>query len=140
MRYTKRYETGYEIRNELKNFGGADLFVPVCSNQDIVNKFGVIEDIEERLGVGLDVLIKALEQDTLFVKTDLGIKETLTKKKDSWSDTLLTCEDGELVIITNIFYPDEFLIREILTPIKLHLKDYGISWALTKEELDGRCR
>lgn len=49
MRLTDKYECGYEIRTEPHNCGCGELQVPICEDQDVRNKLGQLEDIEDNL-------------------------------------------------------------------------------------------
>ena len=110
----------------------------VCGQEKMDNsltqKLCELEDIEEELGIDLDTLFKALKQETLFVKTDLGVKETV-KNGEGWSIKLFEFEDGKPIIIAQILYPNDITHKEWLTPLRLKLCEYGTTWALTAEEL-----
>jgi len=103
--------------------------------QQCIDKLGQLEDIEEELGIDLITLFKALKQETLFIKTDFDIRETI-KNGEGWGMKHLSFEDGELVIFAQILYPNDITHKEWLTPLRLKLCDYGKTWALTKEELE----
>ena len=97
-------------------------------------KLGQLEDVEDELGIDLITLVKALKQETLFIKTDFDIKETV-KNGEGWGMKHLSFEDEELVIFAQILYPNDITHKEWLIPLRLKLCDYGKTWALTKEEL-----
>lgn len=99
-----------------------------------LNKLGHYEDIDEELGIDYPILIKALKQETLFIKTDFDIRETV-KNGEGWGMKHLSFEDGEFVIFAQILYPNNITHKEWLTPLRLKLCDYGKTWALTKGEL-----
>ncbi len=101
----------------------------------IVDKLGQIEDIEDEIGIDLITLFKALKQETLFIKTDFDVRKTI-KNGEGWGMKHLSFEDGELVIFAQILYPNDITHKEWLTPLRLKLKDYGKTWALTREELE----
>ena len=92
------------------------------------------EDIEEELVIDLITLFKALTQEMLFVKTNIGIRETI-KNEEGWGMKHLSFEDEELIIFAQIMYPNDVTHKEWLTPLKLKSTDYGKTWALTREEL-----
>ena len=94
------------------------------------------KDIEDELGIDLITLFKALKQEILFVKTDLGIKKTLKQENGSLGFKCLEIENNELVFHCAILYPNDITHKEWFSGIYLKLKDYGKAWALTKGELE----
>ena len=81
------------------------------------NKLGKLEDIEEELGIDLITLFKALKQMFVFHKENVKI---------------------ELIGIhfkSNELYLFGF-VEDTVHAVYLSLKDYGKTWALTKEELE----
>jgi len=77
MRLTDKYECGYEIRTEPHNCGCGELQVPICEDQDVRNKLGQLEDIEDNLPAfnGLQHLfavIDLMEQDEVLCFTYKG--------------------------------------------------------------------
>ena len=102
--------------------------------RDALQKLATLEDVEEELGIDLITLFKALEQETLFIKTETDIRETL-KAGEGWGMKHFEFEDGEPIIFAQIMYSNGFTGKDWLTPLRLKLSDYGKSWALTKEEL-----
>ena len=83
---------------------------------DIVRKLGILEDIEEELGIDLVTLFKALI-DGVFVVGDDGLIYTdYIKRIDHWQGcwTFISNEED----------------------IEVCLEDYGVTWALTSEELE----
>lgn len=136
MRLTKKIDNDYTYKH--KDFGSQallDMHQTKMEITDIIQKLGQLEDIEDELGIDLITLFKALKQETLFIKTDFDIRETI-KNGEGWAMKHLTLEDGKIIIFTDIFYPNEITKKEWLTPIRLQLSDYGKTWALTKEELE----
>ena len=82
---------------------------------DVIKKLSDLEDIEEELGIDLVTLFKALKHK-IWIKTPFGYK-------DKW----LCSTEG-------LFYSNSrsgFKINE-----RLLTKDYGKTWALTKEKLE----
>ena len=127
MRLTKKFElakNGYYYYSTQKNEYTSPL----------VDKLGQLEDIEDELGIDLITLFKALKQETLFIKTDFDIRETI-KNGEGWGMKHLSFEDNEMVIFAQILYPNNITHKEWVTPLRLKLCDYGKTWALTKEEL-----
>ena len=83
---------------------------------DSIHKLGQLEDIEEELGIDLITLFKALKYP-IYVKE---IDETW------WCSNRLYFGLGEaFIVITDLNRKD----------IILPLKEYGKTWALTKEKL-----
>ena len=80
---------------------------------DPIQKLGQLEDVEEELGIDLIILIKALKNGC-YVKPWTEIKHTYEIRTGS----------------NNI---DLFLLDE--NDNDYSLKDYGKTWALTREEL-----
>ena len=83
----------------------------------IFNKLGQLEDIEEENGLDLITLFKALKQKHVFHKENVKIE-------------LLG-----LHIKSNELYLYGF-VEDTTHTVYLSLKDYGETWALTREELE----
>ena len=124
MRLTKKYKEDYFVNNENKELTRLDIENDHNSSQIIRNKLGQLEDIEDELGIDLITLFKALKNGIYFkhkiqrddiilhTKIDffcLSIKALVNKYTDELDD----------YHFTNYFF-----------------KDYGKTWALTKEELE----
>jgi len=114
MRLTKKSDrdyTGYEPVEELVKGNNAS---------PIIGKLGQLEDIEEELGIELVTLFKALKN---------GIYEKF--------------EDGEYVKFNGLCMPIKSHKLKLNVNKKclergndyFYFKDYGKTWALTKEEL-----
>ena len=87
---------------------------------DLCYKLGVLEDIEEELGTNLDVIFKALKNGVY----DIEKKQT---RKISYINKHFIGYIGDSIGNGDADYPDiQYCYR---------IKDYGITWALTKEEL-----
>jgi hypothetical protein len=82
-------------------------------HKQCVEKLGKLEDIEEELGIPLEVLFKAL-------------KEGVWVKEDMWNNNYKIINSG-YVINEYCIYNNDFARST---------KDYGETWALTKEELE----
>ena len=80
-----------------------------------IDKLGQLEDIEDELGIGLSILFKALK-DGIWVKTKNGISKHHTIHLHKWQQLKLCL----------FYHPYSHL----------SIKDYGKTWALTKEELE----
>ena len=82
-----------------------------------IQKLGELEDIEEELGIDLIVLAKALKQGGVYVKSG---------PKVDWETPMQgfqICGDKTNGIT-------------LWSQVRLDPKDYGKTWALTKEELE----
>ena len=97
--------------------------------EEVVDKLGELEDIEEELGIDLATLFKALEQGAWFVdkrnKNIFFAKCTLCSKLDGKFE----CTQEEMKF-------NGFIILEQLFGLGYELKDYGKTWTLTREELE----
>ena len=85
----------------------------------VMNKLGQLEDIEEELSISLVVLFKALNQEEVYVKLSNG-------KIDKCAFIVEKITDN----VWGFTYP----IHEDF--ISYFLKDYGVTWSLTGEELE----
>ena len=85
--------------------------------KDIYCKLELLENIEEQIGIDLITLFKALKQMFVFHKENVKIE-------------LLG-----LHIKSNELYLFGF-VKDTVHAVYLSLKDYGKTWALTKEELE----
>ena len=83
---------------------------------DLVHKLGVLEDLEEELGIDLIILFKALKQKYVFHEENLKI-ELLG----------LHIKSDELYLYGFVEYT--------MHAVYLRLKDYGKTWTITKEKL-----
>ena len=105
-----------------------------------LTKLGQLEDIEEELGIDLITLFKVLEEKTAFYK---GAVIPI------WYEPYQIGEYKESDIrgidLSNFHKSkrgnwcfDAYDHHNKLAPKNLFLKDYGKTWALTKEELEGK--
>lgn len=94
-----------------------DKYLPAhnVKNKECVNKLGKLEDIEEKIRIGLVTLFKAF--NGLYYRKDNEIKF-------SWHIALV---DWTIYILEESV--------EIGKGVGLGLTEYGKTWALTKEEL-----
>lgn len=107
-------------KNSLKILNELSQKNTITSEQFLIyNKLGQLEDIEEELGISLVVFFQALNQEEVYVKLPNG-------RIDKCS--FLVEKLGENVF--GFSYP----IHEDW--IYYYLKDYGKTWALTKEALE----
>ena len=97
----------------------------------IFNKLGQLEDIEEEIGMSLNTLFIILKWGQIVCKfrNIVDPKKTIIvsrKIKGLYYDgcyyILEICEDGDDGYIINFDY--------------VYIKDYGITWAIKKEELE----
>ena len=95
--------------------------------EKVYNKLSNLEDIEEELGIDLITLFKAIEKG-IFVNTDKMYNSEFVKK----------VLDKRKKYKPNFDFIDKDLEVEDFYGISVHLKDYGKTWALTKEELEGK--
>lgn len=108
---------------ELKNYfyNGSIDYDETEMDLELCNKLGQLEDIEDELGIDLITLFKAL-RDSIAIKN----------------------EDGTIIVMwacprfqIGLDYETAWILYGPLTEQKvLNIKDYGKTWALTKEELD----
>lgn len=87
-------------------------------NYSIIKKLGQLEDIEDELEIDLITLFKALTKDFVYIYHN----EELTKCEQA---PCLLCFDGDYCLEYHFDNDIE----------QVYLKDYGKTWALTKEEL-----
>lgn len=84
----------------------------------IIDKLGKLEDIEENIGISLEILFKAMENGIYYVSRT-SQKEILFAKS----------------VITNFEkYKGNYCLY-IGNEIAIYFKDYGKTWALTKNEI-----
>lgn len=85
----------------------------------ITQKLGKLEDIEQKLGVSLEVFFKAIFQDCVYVKLPNGsIDESDFSPQLSY--------DRDCLYFTTL-YDDDFICYNLV--------DYGKTWSLIKEDL-----
>lgn len=82
---------------------------------DAIDKLGQLEDIEEELGIDLIILLKAVK-DGIWVRHPYNSIDYEPFRIDYWID-YKTGEEGMMIC-------------------GMEIKDYGKTWALTKEELE----
>ena len=105
----------------------------------IIDKLGQLEDIEEELGIDLITLFKALKNG-FYAKVFCGCLENYREyKKADFKERVLHVK----VISFHNFYKyftcevEDNLNKGLWNGCKnsMYLKNYGKTWALTKEEL-----
>lgn len=114
-RLTEKVYCGYDVSDrKLKNdYTDEEIF-------KVLQKLGRLEDIEEELGIDLITLFKALKKG-IFVTYDSDFGMTNKPKIKILKDTA-----------TGICYRDK---KWYIQENDALIKDYGKTWALTKEEL-----
>ena len=98
------------------------------SDQMCVDKLGKLEDIEEELGIDLITLFKALK-DGIWTNQEQWYGDE-KQGKIRFFQVRLLLEENAIGCIHNSMWKGEEVIRT------LYFKDYGKTWALTKEELE----
>lgn len=107
-RLTRKINDRYFCAKQADEFDGSEF---IEANQ----KLGQLEDIEDELGIDLVTLFKALKQGGVYVKERFA------------GDTKIKMHSFEICGDSNGI--------SIWSQVRLNAKDYGKTWALTKEEL-----
>ena len=95
---------------------GFNEYIPLKNFEEAIDKLGKIEDVEEKLGMSILALFDILKSRTIFVKHYRGIEEL---------DYCLSYDNnGKEWFMDTPYYK------------KFYIKEYGKTWALTKEELE----
>lgn len=119
------------LTNKSELFGYTRKYENYACIREMTLKLGQIEDIEEDLGIDLVTLFKALKNG-IYVNNE-HIYHGLDKKQNDdiqlFECRLLDGINGLGIIHTSMFKGRE-VVRDYL------FKDYGITWALTKKELE----
>lgn len=123
MRLTKKLKPPYEkVAGEDYTYTSETRLTP--SFAKVEHKLGQLEDIEEELGIDLVTLLKVwnavLQKEYLWTKYDNELDQT--------DDIEIGDDYNGLLYIYFYWYGGKHLT--------LYLKDYGKTWALTKEELE----
>ena len=119
MRLTEKTQKGYALDRNLLCPGKSAVLI----SKNITNKLGQLEDIEEELGIDLLTLIKVL--NAVLRKEYLWTK--YNDKLCATDDVVFGDEYNGVLFIYFYWNNGKHLVFE--------LKDYGKTWALTKEEL-----
>ena len=96
--------------------------------KDIYCKLELLENIEEKLGIDLITLFKAL-RDGIWTNQEQRFGDE-KQGKIRFFQVRLLLEENAIGCIYISMWKGEEIIRT------LYLKDYGKTWALTKEELE----
>ena len=114
-RLTEKAEIGYREKDN-------DYSIKIS-----IQKLGKLEDLEQELGIPLEVLFKALKEGIWFKNKNGKLRNV-----------------DKIHLNSLLFWMDKFAvdclpeeeIEEGFNYIQLHFKDYGKTWALTREELE----
>ena len=98
------------------------------SDQMCVDKLGKLEDIEEELGIDLITLFKALK-DGIWTNQEQWYGDE-KQGEIRFFQVRLLLEENAIGCIHNSMWKGKEVIRT------LYFKDYGKTWALTKEKLE----
>ena len=94
-----------------------------ADNEEALDKLGQLEDIEEEIGIDLIKAVKLCKQVN---------RNKIVYTKEKWGiDTLKLLDELDIELFNHRLYGNE---RGIY--VSLDLYNYGITWALTKEELE----
>jgi len=95
--------------------------------EEVVDKLGDLEDIEEEMGCPIEVLFKAMKQGLFYKGYSGDIKEFMPDGSQFIAPDL---PNEGLLLLHVSAYEDCIIIEKGLA-----LNGYGTEWALTKEEL-----
>ena len=99
---------------ELKNGKATDYYgYKYEQAYQIIQKLGQLEDIEDELGIDLIIFLKAILNVLVYVKDKNKIEKCCIALDKGYDGKLYFCSDK----------------------CTYYVKDYGKTWALTKEEL-----
>ena len=116
----------------------------IATELDSIHKLGQLEDIERELGVDLVTLFKAIENGFYYIKNDeihfcrwcIRVNYSLIEVSPCYAvkeTTLQSCYYGD---VSELKQTKDAHYWDWDTSLYVKLKDYGKSWALTKEELE----
>lgn len=111
--------------------------------QGCINALGWYEDIEDKLGIDLLTLFKALENGFYYIKNNeihfcrwcIRVNYSLIEVSPCYAvkeTTLQSCYYGD---VSELKQTKDAHYWDWDTSLYVELKDYGKTWALTKEEL-----
>lgn len=103
-------------------------------HKSVANKLGQLEDIEEELGIDLITLFKALKNGAIF-NCDNGDVHFIELKEMCIAKGMnpkAFCKPSFIKLVANDI--GWFLV--LYNEYPFSTKDYGKTWALTKEELE----
>ena len=122
------------LTRKIKGYYSVDLrnclpmeYEQIENSNACVDKLGKLEDIEEELGIDLITLFKALKDRQVIFKHIYGLENPkIYLETHKIAGLLFDGKNYGLWLYDNGF-GDEFWV---------YTKDYGKTWALTKEELE----
>ena len=123
------------LTRKIKGYYSVDLrtclpmeYEQIENSNSCVDKLGKLEDIEEELGIDLVTLFKALRNGIWTNQEQCYGDEKQGKIR--FFQVRLLLEENAVGCIHNSMWKGKEVIRT------LYFKDYGKTWALTKEELE----
>ena len=123
------------LTRKIKGYYSVDLrtclpmeYEQIENSNACVDKLGKLEDIEEEIGIDLFTLFKAL-RDGIWTNQEQCYGDE-KQGKIRFFQVRLLLEENAIGCIHNSMWKGEEVIRT------LYFKDYGKTWALTKEELE----
>ena len=123
------------LTRKIKGYYSVDLrtclpmeYEQIENSNACVDKLGKLEDIEEELGIDLITLFKALK-DGIWTNQEQCYGDE-KQGKIRFFQVRLLLEENAVGCIHNSMWKGKEVIRT------LYFKDYGKTWALTKEELE----
>ena len=115
-RLTQFNESYYEIKDDKGN-----LIAPKYSKLDqVITKLGKLEDLEQELGCPIEVLFKAIKNEIYVYDVNSNCRKVIKEEPTFILDKEINKKKSFGFVITGRY---------------IYLKDYGKTWALTKEEL-----
>ena len=136
-RLTEKY-IDRENKTQYQNACGINEFEYCGGREEMFNKLGQLEDLEEKLGINLATLFEALSQK-VYIKDEFGLIKpifiehfVLSMKGEELHTRGRTSamHDKKGKILGFVSTPNTY------GEYHFGLKDYGKTWALTKEELE----
>lgn len=126
MRLTEKCENNYAVKREMLRVGKDALLIA----NELTDKLGQLEDIEDFIGIDLLTIIKALTNGIYFktAKHTGFIKGNKIRLASHLTYVISLEETKTLFTGLKIIFGQ--------TGICLDSYDYGKTWALTKEELE----
>lgn len=109
-----------------------------------MQKLSQLEDIEEELGIDLITLFKALENGFYYINNDNKISFCRwCIRVGNYLVEVKPCYAVKEITAQSLFHGDVSELKQVehahywdwQSSLHLELKDYGKTWALTKEEL-----
>lgn len=139
-RLTRHYQD-YELEEANKDWkqNTVEDFCPRrdVSYDDCLNKLGKLEDIEEELGIGVIFLNKISKEGVYCYKKSIKEFNTLGKRL---GDIIHICNSDIHIELFGAYHEKRMGVSVMgcidYAYYSLYIKDYGKTWALTKDELE----